>query len=75
LVNIELLDSIKISNFNVYPAPELVPDTIEGGGIALVEEFTYNRGFYETDTWFPGKVIEAVDKGAIRAQDVFRVLV
>ncbi len=73
-VNIELFDSIKISNFNVYPAPELVPDTTEGGAIALVEEFAYNRDFYNTDTWFPGEVIEAVDKGAIRAQDVVRVL-
>jgi len=74
LVNIELLDSVKISNFYVYPAPELVPDTTLGGGIALMEEFAYNRSFYESDTWFPAKIIEAVDKGAIRAQDVVRVL-
>ena len=74
IVNIELFDSIKISNFNVYPSPELIPDTTAGGAIALVEEFAYNRDFYNTDTWFPGRVIEAVDKGAIRVQNVVSLL-
>ena len=73
-LNIELLDSIKYTNFNIYPAPELVPDTTAGGAIALIEQFAYNRTAYETDAWFPGTVAEAVDKGAIRAQDVVRVL-
>ncbi|MCD4664609.1 MAG: hypothetical protein K8R68_04995, partial [Bacteroidales bacterium] len=74
ILNIELLDSIYYSNFNIYPAPELVPDTIAGGGIALIEQFAYNRTAYETDGWFPGTVAETIDKGAIRAQDVVRVL-
>ena len=30
-LNIELLDSTQFSNFNIYPAPELVPDTTAGG--------------------------------------------
>ncbi len=52
ILNIELLDSIYYSNFNIYPAPELVPDTTEGGAIALVEEFAYNRTSYKTDADF-----------------------
>lgn len=41
-VNLEitLLDSIKIDDIFIYPAPELVPDTTEGEAIALVEQFT-----------------------------------
>ncbi|MCD4745789.1 MAG: hypothetical protein K8R58_05775, partial [Bacteroidales bacterium] len=74
IVQIELFDSVKIGNINIYPAPELVPDTTEEGAVALVEQFVYNRDFYESDIWFPGKVIETVDKGAIRAQHVVRVL-
>lgn len=74
ILNVSLLDSIKISDVNIYPAPELVPDTIEGGAIALVEQFAYDSTAYNTDAWFPRTVAEAVDKGAIRAQDVVRVL-
>ncbi|MCD4737521.1 MAG: hypothetical protein K8R53_15880 [Bacteroidales bacterium] len=74
IVNIEILDSINFNNFSVYPAPELVTDTTAKGGIALIEEFACDSAFYGSDIWFPGKVIEAVDKGAVRAQDVVRVL-
>jgi len=73
-LNIELLDSTQFSGYNIYPAPELVTDTIEGGGIALVEEFAYNRSAYETDAMFPGTIAEAIDKGAIRTQHVVRVV-
>ena len=52
ILNIELLDSIKYTNMNIYPAPELVPDTTAGGAIALVEQFAYNRTAYETDAYF-----------------------
>ncbi len=51
-INIELLDSTQFSGYNIYPAPELVPDTTAGGAIALIEEFTYNRTAYETDVNF-----------------------
>lgn len=52
ILNIELLDSIKYSNMNIYPAPELVPDTTAGGAVALIEQFYYDRTAYETDAWF-----------------------
>jgi len=68
------LDSIKISDFNIYPAPELVPDTLTGGAIALVEQFSYDSTAYNTDDIFPGTTAETIDKGAIRDQDVIRVL-
>nr|NQU90781.1 hypothetical protein [Bacteroidota bacterium] len=71
---IELLDSIQISGYNIYPAPELVADTLESGAIALIEQFAYDTSAYETDAMFPGIVGETVDKGAIRAQHVVRVI-
>ena len=74
IMNIELFDSIKYSNVNIYSAPELIPDTTAEGNIALIEQFAYNCTVYETDAWFPGTVAETIDKGAIRAQDVIRVL-
>ncbi len=74
ILNIELSDSIHYSNMNIYPAPELVPDTTAGGAIALIEQFSYYHEAYETDGWFPVTVVETIDKGAIRAQDVARVL-
>lgn len=75
-VNLEitLLDSIKIEDIFIYPAPELVPDTTAGGAIALVEQFAFNRTAYETDSYFPGYIAETVDKGSIRAQNCIRVL-
>jgi len=75
-VNLEitLLDSIKIDDIFIYPAPELVPDTTDGGAIALIEQFAFNRTAYETNSYFPGHITETIDKGAIRAQNVVRVL-
>nr|NQU91406.1 hypothetical protein [Bacteroidota bacterium] len=72
--DIDLLDSIQFTGYNIYPAPELVTDTIEGGTIALVEQFAYDSSVYETDVMFPGYIGETMDKGAIRAQNVVRVL-
>jgi tetratricopeptide (TPR) repeat protein len=74
-LEISMLDSIKIDDIFIYPAPELVLDTTHGGAIALIEQFAYNRTAYETDGWIPGIVSETVDKGAIRAQNVVRVLI
>nr|NQU91881.1 hypothetical protein [Bacteroidota bacterium] len=74
ILNVEFLDSIKYSNMNIYPAPELIQDTTAEGAIALNEQFAYDSTAYETDGWFPGTVAETTDKGAIRAQDVVRVL-
>jgi len=73
-LNVDLKDSTKINNINIYPAPALTPDTTAGGAIALVEEFAYNRTAYETNAYFPGKLAQAIDKGAIRNQNVVRVV-
>nr|NQU90783.1 hypothetical protein [Bacteroidota bacterium] len=74
IINTSLLDSIRISDVNIYPAPELVHDTLTGGEITLVEQFSYDTTAYNTDDWFPGAIAEAMDKGAIRDQNVVRVL-
>jgi len=74
IMNIELFDSIRYSNVNIYSAPELIPDTTAEGNIALIEQFAYNRTVYEADDWLPGTVAETIDKGAIRDQHVIRVL-
>ena len=73
-LQIELLDSTQFSGYNIYPAPELVPDTMTGGAIAIVEQFSYDSTAYSTDDWFPGTVAETIDKGAIRDQNLVRVL-
>lgn len=73
-MNIALMDSVQYTGYNIYPAPILVPDTTSGGAIALVEEFAYDTSAYNTDAMFPGYVGEAIDKGAIRGQNVIRVV-
>ncbi|MFW5872491.1 MAG: C25 family peptidase propeptide domain-containing protein [bacterium] len=73
-LDIDLQDSTAINDINIYPSPELVPDTIEGGAIALMEEFTYDSSAYQTNAYFPGILAEAIDKGAIRDQNCIRVL-
>ena len=73
-LNIELMDSTQFSGYNIYPMPELIPDTTGGGAIALIEQFAYNRTAYNTNGWFPGAIAETNDKGAIRDQNVVRVL-
>ncbi|MFW5700608.1 MAG: C25 family peptidase propeptide domain-containing protein, partial [Cyclobacteriaceae bacterium] len=74
ILNLTLLDSLRFSDVNIYPAPELVPDTLTGGAIALVEEFSCDTTAYNTDDWLPGTLAETIDKGAIRDQNVVRVL-
>lgn len=73
-LQLNLLDSTKFSNFNIYPAPELIADTTESGAIALLEQFAYDTATYQSNTWLPMVAAEVVDKGAIRAQHVVRVL-
>jgi len=73
-LSIALMDSVQYTGYNIYPAPELVPDTTEGGAIALVEEFTYDTSVYNTDAMFPGYVGKTINKGAIRNQHVVRVV-
>ena len=73
-LQLSLLDSVQYNNYNIYPSPRLVPDTLPGGGIALVEQFEYDRSAYETDAMFPGYAGEVLDQGAIRAQHVIRVV-
>jgi len=63
-LEISLLDSIKINNIFIFPAPELVPDTTAIGATALIEQFEFNSTAYETDGYFPGYIAETIDKGA-----------
>lgn len=72
-LQLALMDSINLTNYNIYPAPQLVRDTTTQGAIALIEQFAYDSSIYATDAFFPGYVGEAVDKGAIRDQNVIRV--
>jgi len=73
-LDIVLLDLIQFSGYNIYPAPELIADTLEGGAIALIEQFAYDTSAYETDAMFPGFVGKTINKGAIREQNVVRVM-
>ena len=74
-LQISIFDSVQFSGYNVYPAPEIVEDTIVGGGIGFVEQFSYDTTAYETDAMFPGYVVETTDKGAIRDQHVIKVVI
>ena len=60
-LQINLLDSLQFTGYNIYPAPELIPDTIEGGAIALVEQFAYNRATYKTGIYFPDYSAKKLD--------------
>ncbi|HQB48074.1 MAG TPA: C25 family peptidase propeptide domain-containing protein, partial [Bacteroidales bacterium] len=57
-LNLTLLDSIRFNDVIIYPSPELVPDTLTGGAIVLVEEFSYDTTAYNSDEWFPGTIAE-----------------
>ncbi|MCD4664611.1 MAG: hypothetical protein K8R68_05005 [Bacteroidales bacterium] len=59
----------------IYPAPEIVQDTTEGGYIFLTEEFNYNDTAYTTNNYYPGTIVELTDKGALRDQNCVRVLI
>jgi len=73
-INVTISDSIKIEGINIYPAPEVVEDTMQGGFVYLKEEFAYNDSIYSTDSWFTDTVVALDDPGAIRIQHVIRVI-
>ena len=60
-LNLMMLDSVKISDINIYPAYELIADTTDEGYVALIEQFTYNRTAYETDEYFPNYFAKKFD--------------
>ncbi len=72
-VTVELLDSIRIDNINIYPAPEIVEDSTEAGSKYLREEFYYDETVYGNNSFFPGILAETVNKGAVREQHCVRI--
>ncbi|MEZ5197612.1 MAG: C25 family peptidase propeptide domain-containing protein [Bacteroidales bacterium] len=72
-LNIDLKDSIKFSNYNIYPAPEFVMDSTPEGH-KYFGKFVYNDTAYITDSYFPGIISETIDRGAVRSQQCIRVL-
>ncbi|MEZ5197603.1 MAG: C25 family peptidase propeptide domain-containing protein [Bacteroidales bacterium] len=73
-LKIKPLDSTLINGYNIYPAPEMVPDTTPEGYKYLREEFVYDQTAYSTDSYFPGIISETIDRGAVRSQQCIRVL-
>jgi len=72
-IAVELLDSIRIENINIYPAPEIVEDSTGEGSKFLREEFYYDETVYSNNSYFPGILAETVNKGAVREQHCVRV--
>ncbi|RLD51440.1 MAG: hypothetical protein DRJ05_18420, partial [Bacteroidetes bacterium] len=61
-ISVELLDSVKISDINIYPAPEIVEDSTAEGVKFLREEFAYNETAYSDNSFFPGMLAETLSK-------------
>ncbi|MBI9037295.1 MAG: T9SS type A sorting domain-containing protein [Bacteroidales bacterium] len=74
-ISINILDSIKLNDFNIYPAPEYVIDTTDEGYDYYKEEFTYDTATYLNNEFIIDTLAQLTDKGAIRAQNVIRVLI
>ncbi|MBI9039419.1 MAG: hypothetical protein JEY97_14900 [Bacteroidales bacterium] len=74
-ISIILSDSIKLNDFNIYPAPEYVIDTTDEGYEYYKEEFTYDTAAYLNNEFIIDTLEQLTDKGAIRAQNVIRVLI
>jgi len=72
-IAVDLLDSVKISGINIYPAPEIVEDLTSDGIKFLREEFTFNEQAYSENSFFPGMFAETLEIGAVRAQHCVRV--
>ena len=72
-ISVELLDSVKISDINIYPAPAIVEDSTADGSIFLREEFAYSETAYSDNSFFPGILAETLAKGAVREQHCVRV--
>ena len=72
-LTIDLLDSVKIGDMFIYPAPDMVLDTNEAGITYYREEFVYYENAYNNDDDFPGIIAETVHKGAVRDQHCISV--
>ncbi len=56
-----------LSNYNVYPAPEVVEEEINGQ-ILRTEHFTINSQTYNTNSFLPQNIISIVTTGYLRGQ-------
>lgn len=74
-LSLEVIDSVRLKDMFIYPAPEMVLDTSENGIISYKEEFIYNESVYNTDDYFPGIIAETINKGAVRDQHCIKVLI
>ena len=74
-INISGLDSLKLNDYKIYPAPEYVLDTTVEGYEYYREEFTYDTTAYLDNGFFVDTLVQCTDRGAIRAQKVIRVLI
>ncbi|MCF8379153.1 MAG: T9SS type A sorting domain-containing protein [Bacteroidales bacterium] len=73
ILNIEVSDSIKYTNMNIYPAAEIVEDSTGDGVKYLREEFEYNEVAYSNNSFFPGIFAETLEKGNVRTQHCISV--
>jgi len=74
-INLEIipLDSVILSEMNIYPAPELVEVTPPEGYTYLEEQFIYNETVYQSDKWMTESFGNLSEIGALRAQHCARV--
>ncbi len=67
IVTYEILDSLVLSNYKIYPVPKYQYDTA-GGNLSINEIFYIDTSIYSQNVFLPEKSFDSNKKGALREQ-------
>jgi len=67
IISYIITDSVVLNNYNVYPKPEIVEDSLTG---TLVEQFTKNDSVYQLNIFMPEIEYEILSDGYFRNQRI-----
>ncbi len=71
-VTYNVIDSVILNGYNVYPAPAIVVDS-SNGIVHNIEVFTKNDSVYATNGTFPESAYEILETSYFRSQKMLRV--
>ncbi len=70
IININVIDSLILNSYNVYPQPMVIEDTVNGG---LTEVFTKNDSIYGLNVSMPEYNYEIIEDGYMRNQRILKL--
>ena len=70
IINVNVIDSLLLNSYNVYPQPTVIEDTVNGG---VIEVFAKNDSLYGLNISMPECIYEIIEDGYMRNQRMLKL--